>query len=973
MSVLQKSRPASKRDFPSGTVTFLFTDVEGSTRRWEQDSQATRDAIERHFALLDEAIEANHGVRFKTIGDAIQAAFPTAPDALLAAISAQRALVAADWGGFAPLSVRMALHTGAATPADGDYLAPALNRLSRLLAAGAGGQILITEATHHLLRDSLPGDVSLQDLGSHRLRDLREAEPVYQVNASGLPVSFPPLKTIDRQTNNLPAQLTEFIGREGEVEEARRLLAQPGVRLLTLTGPGGTGKTRLALRVAADVLQEYDDGVWFVAVAPISSAGLVAPAIAEALGLREVPDEPALETLRAYLRPKHLLLVLDNFEHVIDAAPVVADLLTNCPALQILVTSRAPLRIAGEHELPVPPLSLPDANDGLQLEEILASEAVRLFVDRARVVRRDFVVTERNARTIASICRRLDGLPLAIELAAARVRLLSPEAILSRLDSRLTLLTGGGRDRPERQQTLRAAIAWSHDLLAEDEQVLLRRLAVFIGGWSLDEAEAIVNAVDAPEISVIDGLTSLSDNSLIGQTDSVGVDDVIEPRFFMLQTIREFALEQLAASGERDAVKTAHAEHFLSLTVEAEPHLIGSDAVPWLDRLESEHGNLRASLAWFAERGERVSAVRLAGALWRFWWVRGHIGEGREQLERALGIEGAMDAASEAMALDGAGVLAETQGDYARSAALHEKALALSRENRDSAGIARALGNLGVLAYDQRDDDRAAALLEESLTLARDAGDQITTATALNDLGFVVHRQGDSIRAEGLFRESLALRRVIGNASEIARSLNNLGTVAFDQGNFTMACELYEESLALYQETGDKWGAAGAMTNLSEALRHQGDTTRATALLEESLSLYQETGDARNAAVVLLNLAAIARERQELETAAAKFREALAQSQTVDDHAGVSDALAGLGGVLAVQGRYEEAARLLGAAVSPSAGTESQALSDADRFQADLNQVRGALAPTAFASEWNAGQRLTLDAAISAARSITNR
>jgi predicted ATPase/class 3 adenylate cyclase/Tfp pilus assembly protein PilF len=973
MNTLQKSRPASQRDFPSGTVTFLFTDVEGSTRRWEQNSQTARDAIERHFALLDEAIEANHGVRFKTIGDAIQAAFPTAPDALLAAISAQRALAAADWDGLAPLSVRMALHTGAAAPVDGDYLAPALNRLSRLLAAGAGGQILITEATHHLLRDSLPADVSRQDLGSHRLRDLREAEHVYQVNAFGLPVSFPPLKTIDRQTNNLPAQLTEFIGREREVEDARRILARPGVRLLTLTGPGGTGKTRLALRVAADMLGEYDDGVWFVALAPISSAGLVAPTIAESLGLREVPDEPALETLRAYLRPKHLLLVLDNFEHVIDAAPVVADLLTTCPALQILVTSRAPLRVSGEHELPVPPLALPDAEDGLQLEEILASEAVRLFVDRARAVRGDFVVTERNARTIASICRRLDGLPLAIELAAARVRLLSPEAILSRLDSRLALLTGGGRDRPERQQTLRAAIAWSHDLLNADEQILLRRLAVFIGGWSLDEAEAIVNAMDVPDISVIDGLTALSDNSLIRQTEAASADDSIEPRFFMLQTIREFALEQLAASGERDAVKTAHAEHFLALATEAEPHLTGSNAVPWLDRLESEHGNLRAALAWFAERGERASAVRLAGALWRFWWVRGHIGEGREQLERALGIEGAMDAASEAVALDGAGVLAETQGDYARAAALHEEALTRSRENGDSIGIARALGNLGVLAYDQRDDARAATLLDESLTLARDAGDQLTVATALNDLGLVAHRQGDLVRAETLFRESLALRRAIGNASEIARSLNNIGAVAFDQGNFAMACQLYEESLGLYRETGDKWGAAGALNGLAEALRHDADTTRATALLEESLSLYQETGDARNAAVVLLNLASIARESKDLKISAEQYREALDQSGTVDDHAGVSDALAGLGGVLAVQGRYAEAARLLGAAVSPSAGADSRALADADRFQADLDQVRGALTPTAFDSEWNAGQRLTVDAAISAARSITNR
>src|SRR5918994_364902 len=374
------------REFPSGTVTFLFTDVEGSTRRWEQDSVATRAAIERHFALLDEAIRAQNGVRFKIIGDAVQAAFPTALDAVRAAVAAQRALIAEDWGTLGPVRVRMALHTGAATPHDGDYLSPALNRLARLLAAGAGGQILLTEATRLLVRDLSPAGMPLQlvDLGEHRFRDLREAEHVFQLTAPGLPSDFPPLKSLDRQTHNLPPQLTPFIGREALVAEIRGRLEQPGVRLLTLTGPGGAGKTRLALQVAADLVEAYADGVWFVPLAPVASAGMVKATIAGTLGIRESSTDSIEATLRAYLRPKRLLLVLDNFEHVVDASPLVADLLAHCPDIQVLATSRAPLHISGEYELPIPPLELPPADIPLRLDDALASEAVRLFVDRAR-------------------------------------------------------------------------------------------------------------------------------------------------------------------------------------------------------------------------------------------------------------------------------------------------------------------------------------------------------------------------------------------------------------------------------------------------------------------------------------------------------------------------------------------------------------------------------------------------------------
>ncbi len=962
------------RDFPSGTVTFLFTDVEGSTRRWEQDLAAMRAAIERHFAILDEAIRAQNGVRFKIIGDAAQAAFPTALDAALAAVTAQRALIAEDWGELGPIRVRMALHTGAATPDDGDYRSLTLNRLSRLLTAGAGGQILLTEPTRQLVRDLSPAGLSFQlvDLGEHRLGDRGDVERVFQLIASGLPSDFPPLSSLARQTHNLPSQVTPFIGREALAAEIRDRLETPGVRLLTLTGPGGAGKTRLALHVAADVADAYADGVWFVPLAPVASATLVAATIAGALGIREHAADSVEATLRAYLRPRRVLLVLDNFEHVVDASPLIADLLSHCPDLQVLATSRAPLRISGEFELPIPPLGLPSLARPLRFDDALASEAVRLFVDRARAVQNHFELTEDNAETVVAICRRLDGLPLAIELAAARVRVLPLNAILARLDSRLTLLTGGGRDRPERQQTLRGAIAWSHDLLDAREQTLFRRLAVFAGGWTLDAAEAIAGfgPADRP-LPVFDGLDALHDASLIQQQESTDRDAAGDLRFGMLQTIREFATEQLGASSEREQVQENHASWYLDLATAAEPQLPGPSAVSWLDRLESDHDNFRGALDWLRARGDGEQAVSLAAALWRFWWLRGHVTEGREQLEAALSVTGSASSAARAAALDGAGVLAETQGDVDHAHALHRQALALSKERGDKTGIARALGNLGVVAFDRGDNEQATTLLEESLSLAREIGDQLLVATALNDLGTVAFGRVDLDRAELLYAESLALRRQLGSGSEIARTLNNLGSVAFDRGEFARACQLFTESVSLYRDAGDRWGVAGALIGLAVATHRLGDAPRAVALLEESLSRFGEVGDLRSVGLAALNLADALRDTDDLTQAAVHYRNALAQFAAADNRERVAQGFLGLGSVLVRQGDFERAATLFGAASALTAGEEprSDGSPEIATLEDDLNAIRGALGGEAFTAAWDAGRALSLEAAVQVALS----
>jgi predicted ATPase/class 3 adenylate cyclase len=625
----------------TGTVTFLFTDIEGSSQLWSQHPEAMRAALARHDALLRTAIEAHGGAVFKTVGDALHAAFATAVDAVSAALAGQRALAVEAWGATGPLRVRMALHSGTAELRDGDYFGHALSRAARILDAGHGGQVLLSAASWELARDHLPAEVALRDLGAHWLKSLARPEQIFQFAVPGLPADFPPLQTLDRPTTNLPAQITVFIGRERELAALRDLLGRDDVRLVTLTGPGGTGKTRLSLQVAADALGMFEHGVWFVSLAPIGDPDLVAATIAQALGVREAGGRPILELLKSYLREKRTLLLLDNFEQIVDAAPLVSELLAFAPGLKVLVTSRTTLRLSGEHEYTVPPLGLPPTDDGRRttgrqspnLQTITQYEAVRLFIERAQAARADFAVTNDNAPAVAEICHRLEGLPLAIELAAARVKLFPPAALLARLANRLTFLTGGARDLPERQQTIRNTIDWSYQLLDDAEKTLFARLGVFVGGCTIEAAEAVCSAAGDLPIDVMEGIAALMDKSLLRQEE--GVDD--EPRFVMLETIREYALERLEQSGEAEAVRRRHTEYYLALAEAAEPWLYSHAESPsWLDRLEEEYDNLRAALGWAIERREANLALRFGAALGWFWWLRDDYREGLSWLDAAL-------------------------------------------------------------------------------------------------------------------------------------------------------------------------------------------------------------------------------------------------------------------------------------------------------------------------------------------------
>ena len=806
---------------------------------WEKSPEKMRTALARHDRILRSAIEAQGGHVFKTVGDAFCAAFPTAPEALEAALSAQRALlVNEDWGEAGAPPVRMALHTGSAEERDGDYFGPPLNRVARLLSAGHGGQTLLSLSAQELVRDHLPVDAELRDLGEHRLKDLARPERVFELLVPDLPADFPPLRTLEGRPNNLPMQPTPLVGREREIDEIRGRLLAPEVRLLTLTGPGGTGKTRLALQAAAELLDEFKDGVFFVALATLTDPTLVASTVAQALGVRESGDQPLIEGMKDYLKDKRLLLVLDNFEQVLEAAPLAGELLS-APRLKVLATSRIPLGVYGEHEYAVPPLAVPDPRRLPGLEALSQYEAVRLFIERARAAKADFAVTNENAPAVAEICARLDGLPLAIELAAARVKLLPPNAMLGRLGRRLKLLTGGARDLPERQRTLRGAIEWSHTLLDEGEKTLFARMAVFSGGRTLEAVEAVCDAAGDLPVDAFEGVSSLLDKSLVRQEE--GPEG--EPRFVMLETIHEYAREKLQESGEAEEIGRAHTEYFLALAEEVEPELTGADQAGWMERLEAEHDNMRAALSRSLE-GEDLEelGLRLANALSYFWFVRGYWSEGRGWLEEALAGNAAALPEARAKALRVLANLEVEQGDYERAETSAEEALALYQGLGDQKGVSDSLGELGWVSLFRGDYERAEAPLEQSLAAARESDDAWSIARALNALAVLVGYRDDFERAEALWEESLALGRKLGDSERVRAVLLNMGYARADRGDFERAGALFEEGLAMSRESKDPNANSLALLGLGIVETRRGDYGRSKTLLEECLVLSRKLG-----------------------------------------------------------------------------------------------------------------------------------
>src|SRR6266702_8444926 len=806
------------RHLPTGTVTLLFTDIEGSTRLLQRVGECYATILEAYRSLLRAAFLEFDGYEVDTQGDAFFVAFARASDAVTAAVAAQRALADHPWPQGATVRVRMGLHTGEPSQTAEGYVGLDLHRAARIMSAGHGGQVLLSYTTRDLVEQTLPQGVSLLDLGAHRLKDLQQKSQLYQLVIAGLPADFPPLKTLDSSPNNLPLQPTPFIGREKEVNAVQPLLLRDEVRLLTLTGPGGTGKTRLGLQVAAQLSDHFADGVFFVNLAPISDSTFVVPAIAGTLGLKETGEQPLHDLLQASLQDRQLLLLLDNFEQVLGAAEHVADLLASCPRLKVLVTSRAVLHVRAEQEFVVPPLAVPDPKHLPDLVALSQYEAVVLFIARAQAVKPDFQVTNANAPAVAEICARLDGLPLAIELAAARSKLLPPQALLARLGQRLAVLTSRERDRPSRQQTLRNTIAWSYHLLDADEQRLFRRLSVFAGGCRLSAIEAMCSTLGDQVEPALDTVATLIDKSLLQQTEQEGE----EPRLLMLETIREYGLEVLAASGEMESTRQAHALYYVRLSEEAEPELTGPRQAIWLERLEREHDNLRAALQWGLVPGEdghrREMALRLGGALRQFWIVHGHLSEGRNFLERALVESKGVPASVQVKAFVTAANLANKQGDNDRTEVLAETSRALYQELGDTQGIALSLRLLAGVAGRRGTLTAARMLNEEALALFREVSDKEGAAWSLQNMGLLTIAQGEFAEAHALLEESLAFHRELGNKAGMAHALWALASALFDfQGSPSTIRALLEESLALSEEVGDK-EASGSSFSLSGKL-----------------------------------------------------------------------------------------------------------------------------------------------------------
>jgi predicted ATPase/class 3 adenylate cyclase len=825
----------------SAVTTYLFTDIEGSTRLWETEPDKMRPALARHDAIVRTCVEGNRGTVVKMSGDGVHAAFADPLDAVRATLELQRTLALEATEGVA-LQVRCGMHAGVGERRDRDFFGTAVNRAARIMSVANGGQVLLSHAVAALVSDRLPDGVSLRDLGSVRLRDLANPERVYQVVHPQLRQDFPALRSLEAKPNNLPQQVTSFVGRERELADIRNQLQN--TRLLTLFGAGGLGKTRLSLQVAAEVLDDYPDGVWFVDLAPMTDQRLVPQAVASVLGVKEEAGHPVLEAVVKYVSDRKLLLILDNCEHLLHAcAELATQLLRSGPHLKILASSRQPLHVAGETTYHVPSLSVPEPQRTVTIQALAQYEAVRLFVDRARAVQPSFQITDTNSRSVVDICHRLDGIPLALELAAARVRALSVDEIAARLNDRFRLLTSGDRTALPRQQTLRASIDWSYDLLTNGERALLRRLAVFAGDWTLEAAEAVAPGGEVLVADIVDLLSQLVEKSLV----------VLEPhgeRYRMLDTVREYAQERLRESAEDADIRTRHLNFYLDLAEKARPELVGPNQGTWLKRLDLERENFLAANAWCdtVEDGSGLG-LKLAHALKRYWLNRGLLGLGHRLSVGALARAGAdaRDGARCQMLFD-AGQLGSAMGRYREASAHLEECLSIARELGNRVMVAAALQPLGLASLGLGDTLSARGHFEEAYALAHELNDGRQVAAALNALGQLDRLQGKLDSAESRYQDELRIARH-GNDSEIiAAALLNLSMVSIGRGSVTNVRAMLLEVLVIAEESGFKPAGQSALEVCAGLGAARGEWERAARFFGAAEMQISETGLQRDPA-----------------------------------------------------------------------------------------------------------------------------
>jgi predicted ATPase/class 3 adenylate cyclase len=862
---------------PTGTVTFLFTDIEGSTRLWEQEPERMRPALARHDAIARSAVEDNRGAVVKMSGDGIHAAFTDPLDALGAALQLQQALVDPEVTDGIALRVRCGLHTGVAERRDNDYFGSTVNRAARVMSVAHGGQVLVTQAVASLVSDRLPAGIVLRDLGAVRLRDLASPEYVFQIVHPRLRPDFPALRSLEATPNNLSQQVTSFIGRERALAEVKNLLGR--ARLVTLLGVGGLGKTRLSLQVGADTLDEYPDGVWFVELAPLADPRLVPQAVASVLGVKEEAGRPVDEALVKFVQNRQLLLILDNCEHLTHASAELATRLLQAGArLKILASSREPLRAAGEMSYLVPALSVPDPGKSLTVAALTQYEAVRLFVDRAVAVQSAFRMTAQNGAAVADICHRLDGIPLAIELAAARVRSLSVETIAARLSDRFRLLTRGDRTALPRQQTLRALIDWSYDLLTEHERTLLRRLAVFAGGWTLEGAEHVGAGGEVDEAAVLDLLGKLVEKSLVEL-------EIEGERYRLLETIREYAKQRLDESNEGGAVRTRHLAFYLALAEKVNPELMGPEQGACLARLDLERENFIAAHAWcgHAEGGGELG-LRLVHAVKLYLVNRGLLGLVRQEAMEALARPGAQERSlARCRVLFAAGQVDFFMGQYGEAMKYLEESRAIAQEIGDKGRAATVLQVLGMVAVGQEDRATARRYFEEALGLVRELGNRRELGAALTALAQLDRVEGELDAADTLYWQVLELARALGDREMIAISLLNLAMVSIGRGAADCARGMLLEVLDIAEEIGSRRTGESLLEVTAGLAASGGEFERVALFFGAAEALTDQTGLHRDPADEAFLAPRVAQARRTLGEAAFAATAATGRALSYED------------------------------------------------------------------------------------------
>ncbi|MBK8551580.1 MAG: tetratricopeptide repeat protein [Ignavibacteria bacterium] len=983
-------------NIPSGSVTFLFTDIEGSTSLAQEFPDSLPSALEKHHAILTETIESNNGFVFEIVGDAFCCAFEKAEDAVKAAVDAQLNLANEKWDN-AVIRIRIGIHSGDAEWNGKKYRGYiTLARTARVMSAAYGEQIIISNDAYISAKEKIPDKISFRDLGERRLKDLKHPLRLYQIISKGLVSDFPPLKTLEARPNNLPIQLTSFIGREDEMKQVKDLLKQ--THLLTLTGSGGVGKTRLAMQIAADVIDDFDHGVWIAELSPVFEPEILPNVIMKVLGLMEEPNRNTGDTLCDYLKDKKLLIILDNCEQLVDHCAALAEkLLRNSPGLKIIATSREALRCAGEQTHNVLSLNVPVPGVENSIEKLAQFEAVRLFIETAMAVDSEFRINKNNAPAIAAICYQLDGIPLAIELAAARIKILSAEKIHERLGDRFNLLTGGKRTALPRQKTLKALVDWSYDLLTEEEKILWRRLSVFSGGWTMEAAEEVCSDQNFKKEGMLELLNQLTSKSII-------IYERENERYRILETLKQYGKDKLKEAKETEEILSKHLNYFMGLAEAAEQKLYGKDAQVWIEKLESDHVNLQSGIDWSLSGGDREKGIRLAESLWYFWDIRGHYSIGiilmqkfldnaqdmsKSSLRKLLSRTGALtsnrgefvnavnfleaglkssreinDKHNISFTLSRLGMTEQSRGNFEKAQKYHEESLALSRDSGKISESGDTLSQMGRLAYDRGNYDEAHKFYTKSLDLLRETGDKSRIAFSLNGLGIVAFKRGYYEQAEKFFNESLDLRREVGDIKGIAGSLGNLGNLTSDLGNYEQSQKYQEEALLLYRKIGDKRGTSNSLYNFGNLLNYLGNYEQAQSYFEESLILYREMGDKYSIAYSLYGLALLLLDRGDIEKARKLNEESLLLQLEIGDKSLIYHIIIEFACIFNLINLLPISVKLLGA-VELNLKSNSVVLESKEQTRQEhiIKSLREKLSDEEFLKYFEEGKKLTIEEA----------